>query len=699
MTDNPITATVVGFIAPLPQRIIDGVNYATHVTADRLCGAFSKSKQDSDVNIVQSQLKTMLALSVSFVIIYNWYFVMFYREYGERVQMPNFSSDSIKNWSKLFHLAFKYNLSTMSALDNTIMRTIPPVAERMFKPEIIFTILLLTIVGVILTKGEYMMLAFSTYLSGKADENTGSYIGFSVLFGFASMFAPAGPIALMSRAYQYATMGIPTALLFILRIVGSSAITWLTGLFAVAYLIILSFFSILLYSQKGPFQTIADINHYVFAGGKTASCITDIQNATPDPNDDKLSAAAKDGPCNHLDDFGPCNRPTLLKLIMRAAKWVQTRGIRYIFEWVLMIWLIAAAVQYGSGLKDLQLKQIMSGLAGGGAFCILLWVIYRMYNGGKLLWGGETMGLDVSKVAAHAMKQSCTSAEPEESIESGLMSSVSHFGSMFGLPATLFGHKSKTNAPPHLPDLPDIQQYQQNMREYQQNMHEYQQNMQHMQGPQMVQPMVQQGLPQGLPQGLQQGLQQGLPMVQQGLQQGLPMVQQGLQQGPQPGLFSLPQMGLQQGQQMVQPGLRQGPNPGPTTFGQGPTTFGQGPTTFGQGLTTFGQDMFGTAAKQAATNYASTKFGIDGNKMANVLEKATNIRDVRGLGNFLLKDNEVKDFAKHAGSKIEEHKDEIMRNITDTVKNHPTLAKGALMGAMAVGNAGNVAKQAITGHT
>jgi hypothetical protein len=337
--------------------------------------------------------------------------------------MPNFSSDSIKNWSKLFHLAFKYNLSLMSALDNTIMRTIPPVAELTFKPEIIFTILLLTIISVMITYGEGMMQAFSTYMNGKSDEHTGSYIGFMVLFGFASMFAPAGPIALMSRAYQYTTMGIPTLILFILRIVWSSAITWLTGLCAVAYLVILSFFAILMYSDKSLFQTIASINYYVFGGGKSAACVTDIKEATPDPNDVK-----KDNPCNHLDEFGPCNRPTILGRILWAIQWLQTRGIRYIFEWILMIWLISAAVQYGTNLKDLQLKQIMGGLAGGGAFCILLWVVYRMYNGGKLLWGGEIADLAISKVAAMTMKKSC--ATSDNNISNSIESSVSHIGSI-----------------------------------------------------------------------------------------------------------------------------------------------------------------------------------------------------------------------------------------------------------------------------
>jgi hypothetical protein len=121
--------------------------------------------------------------------------------------------------------------------------------------------------------------------------------------------------------------------------------------------------------------------------------------------------------------------------------------------------------------------------------------------------------------------------------------------------------------------------------------------------------------------------------------------------------------------------------------------FGQGPTVSKTNL-----DMFGTAAKQAAANYASKKLGIDGNKMANMFEKASNIKDARGLGDFLLRDNEVKDFAKHAGSKIAENKDEIMSNIKNTLDAHPTLTKGALMGALAVGKVGNVAKQAITGH-
>ena len=102
--------------------------------------------------------------------------------------------------------------------------------------------------------------------------------------------------------------------------------------------------------------------------------------------------------------------------------------------------------------------------------------------------GGEISGISVTKVAAQAMKRSCESKEPEpnkrdghegESIESSLMSSMSHVGSMFGIPGlssltgqgpmvsttgqgpmvSTTGHKDSSNEllPTHLPIQLQIQ--------------------------------------------------------------------------------------------------------------------------------------------------------------------------------------------------------------------------------------------------
>jgi len=418
LTDNPVTAFVVKNVTGVPKRMMDGINAGTYYVADSMCGAFAKTRHAGDVTVIQSQLKIVLALSVAFYVIYNWFFVMFYRDGGQRVKIPNLSSESIKNWSKLFHLVFKYNLSLMSTLDNVLMHSMPPVVETFIPSrQWIFGIMLFIIVGVMLGQGEGMVTAFTTYLRGQQDQNTGSYIAFKIMFGFASMFAPVGLVGGVQRAMQYMYLGIPTLILFVMRVTWSSAIAWLTGLMAVGYLIVMSFFAILMYSNRGLFDTIADINRYVFRSGERSG-------GGSSGGDDGTN-----GVCNRLDETGPCNPPTLFGRLKTVLNWLRWRSMRYVFEMILFFSLIAAITAYSQQLQDGQLKDVMCGTAGGMAMIIVVWLVSRMYNGGKLLWGGgEVDAPPISDIAKAAMKSSCFPTtgltQTKDGTQSGLVNGV-----------------------------------------------------------------------------------------------------------------------------------------------------------------------------------------------------------------------------------------------------------------------------------
>jgi hypothetical protein len=100
----------------------------------------------------------------------------------------------------------------------------------------------------------------------------------------------------------------------------------------------------------------------------------------------------------------------------------------------------------------------------------------------------------------------------------------------------------------------------------------------------------------------------------------------------------------------------------------------------------------------AATHLASKHLGIDSDKMTNILHKASNIKDIKGLSDFITKDQEVKDFTKDASDRIGKKMMDNQENLIHAIKRNPGLANAAFNTAGMVKNAAKTAKEIVT-HT
>ena len=112
------------------------------------------------------------------------------------------------------------------------------------------------------------------------DESTkGSMIAFMILYGMYSTIYPLDVMSAVQRMIQYTTLGIPTLIIFILRIILVSIPTvWIGSLLVAFHLFSYAFLSILYHSSMHlptAWKMLQDINYYVKVGPAKQGSICD----------------------------------------------------------------------------------------------------------------------------------------------------------------------------------------------------------------------------------------------------------------------------------------------------------------------------------------------------------------------------------------------------------------------------------------
>lgn len=375
-----------------PMKII---NNGTLSISSFLCKILSKKTTNKDIELVKSRFKILLSILISYYIIYNWYFVMFFRnpESGIRIPVMDLSMKTLMEIKPLNYI-FKYILCVISTVDWVLITKYPTIMKGN-TPQLNMVLLLLIIIYVVSTMGEDIIGDFSKYLNMGKTGYTGTFIAFSVFYGIYSFIQELANevvgepsiLSLISTYFlitHYRNFGILHVISYILRIIWSTMIHYLWGLLVVVYVLIMSFFAIFIYSEHSLFDTIKQINKFINeniiieeekpiinSASKLASSGIDNLKNLSEFVPSELDPSGKIGKIGKIISIGS-NIKSLFDLFIQMI-------YNYLFELIIIISLFYTMITYGTNINDVELK---SGLISLNFAFILLVAgyIYHKYT-------------------------------------------------------------------------------------------------------------------------------------------------------------------------------------------------------------------------------------------------------------------------------------------------------------------------------
>lgn len=254
-------------------------NYGTQLSIT-LVKAFSWSEYtDDDVSLVKEHLTAFLNLIITCFIVYNWYFAMFFTDTnGERIKTLELSLTTIKEKSPIFHFFFKYTLCVLSMIDNFALHLLPTtVSQYVSDRRIQFILLFITIFAITNNFGFTILNSVDSTLT------IGLYVCVFVLYELYCVlldFLPDenGSIDI-TRLQKYMMFGSVTPLmylmLFFVRMIWSITLIAVTSFINCAYIVIMSFFAIPIYSTYS-FATFKIVNEFIWGSKKVKGGITEL---------------------------------------------------------------------------------------------------------------------------------------------------------------------------------------------------------------------------------------------------------------------------------------------------------------------------------------------------------------------------------------------------------------------------------------
>jgi hypothetical protein len=249
--------------------------------AGSLVIAMSGEKHTTDdIILVKKHLALFLSLIASCYVVYNWFFVMYFtNEKGERVKTLELSLTKMKQNIPIFHFFFKYTLCVLSMMDKFVLDIVPSMVSSIVGDRRLQFISLFVIVYLIIS-------VFGSVILKSVDSTTiiSVYVCIFVLYELycvLSDFLPDenGSID-VTRMQKYMIVGAYTPLIFLMlffvRLVWSIVIIGITSLVNCAYILLMSFFAIPVYSSSSFFKTFKILNEYIWESKKSEGGLIEL---------------------------------------------------------------------------------------------------------------------------------------------------------------------------------------------------------------------------------------------------------------------------------------------------------------------------------------------------------------------------------------------------------------------------------------
>jgi hypothetical protein len=249
--------------------------------AESLVNAMSgKNHTNNDVILVKQNFASFMSLLASCYVVYNWFFVMYFiNEDGERVKTIELSLTKMKQNNPIFHFFFKYTLCVLSMMDKFMLDIVPSTVSGLITDRRLQFISLFVSIYLIIN-------VFGSVILNSVDSTViiSVYVGIFVLYELYCVLCDFLPdengSTDITRMQKYMIFGSFTPLmylmLFFMRLVWSIVLIGVTSFVNCAYILLMSFVAIPIYSSSSFFKTFKNLNEYIWKSKKSGGGLIEL---------------------------------------------------------------------------------------------------------------------------------------------------------------------------------------------------------------------------------------------------------------------------------------------------------------------------------------------------------------------------------------------------------------------------------------
>jgi hypothetical protein len=328
------------------------------------------STDHNEFDLIYKHILDFIALLFAFFVVYNWYFVMVYKDIeGNRPKIQRVNINEFSSYNQIIAFLARFILVPVAVVDYAFNEGMPYLIEKIQVPRLSdsmnrklqFMALLVFIILFFQLVGNSILLSFSDYM--KQNNNSSSVVSIMmyIAMGLYLVYAVAYPDNLMVTGVVFLLNIFGVILLFlfyILHVISSSSFAWLAGLLMCGYILMMSYFSIAFYSKFTFFQTIKYINYYISGTDEDGKPIAKDDMCAPDYHDE-------------------CNPITLGDRIKDMIKWFMKNWFTYLYEIIIIIVLLLGMADYTANVSTVSLKALMVALNSFIIFVVLAVIYFR----------------------------------------------------------------------------------------------------------------------------------------------------------------------------------------------------------------------------------------------------------------------------------------------------------------------------------
>ena len=300
--------------------------------------AVSIESDPQNTALIRKHIAAHCGVIVSALVTYNWYYMMFYKPSAR----PNVSMEYIHDHYPLVHLTMKYLLYATAIIDDSMMSSIPwwthkftALAPERMRPLLCYAVAVF--VAMFMTHGflSDTVRAMYSALENRVDDDLRSLHLTGMLYlGMIAPLVTTNPIHIAKTLIQWVTMGIPTFIIFILRLTLFSIPFISVSVFLKSAYVLFISFAAIPFSELNLLPTIDKMRSELFGKDAPLLPVEEDDPALPSP------------PLFEFWLFRAVTESTFRRFLRRAAAFSKFT-LKYVFEITLLFSLMFACFDYG----------------------------------------------------------------------------------------------------------------------------------------------------------------------------------------------------------------------------------------------------------------------------------------------------------------------------------------------------------------
>jgi len=314
----------------------DNYNYLLIAIAN---GLTHNNANVDEIRVFSSETMKFTTVLFTYVFLYNWYYMMFYKEPDQRYKLD---VDWLQNFNTILYMIFGPSLRALEVIDRILLEYIPMIKNYITSQPFIFFFLAIVFFTLVVSNFQMAMLtSFLKALSFQTNDNILSTVTSILVLGYAMklMFWDLGLIGKIWGTKS--AIIIPLGMIFFLIlfvfylffIIGFSAP--MAVLFTNIYIVAYSFFAIPIYEMSNTFTIVKEI----------------FTNVTGPPGEDEggdQGSSEGQGTMGKIMGF-------MMKIGMFLNKWIKFINT-FLMEFIILFILSAGIYIYGTQYSSIQIN-------------------------------------------------------------------------------------------------------------------------------------------------------------------------------------------------------------------------------------------------------------------------------------------------------------------------------------------------------